>query len=105
MSGNGVDYPNFAVLKGRRGEQGLFYNVNKLGGSKGSRTTQVAPLGAITSKFKAFNPTLTNFREHSDFTGYPSLHERITDRQTALRTAHRLQSAGATVPFELLQQF
>lgn len=57
MSGNGVDYPNFAVLKGRGGEQGVFFsNVNKLGGSKGSRSTQAAPLGAITSKFKAFNP-------------------------------------------------
>lgn len=52
-----MDYPNFAVLEGGRGEQGVFFsNVNKLGGSKGSRATQAVPLGAITSKFKAFNP-------------------------------------------------
>lgn len=57
MFGNWTDYPNFAVLKGGRGEQGVsFSNVNKLGGPKGSRATQAAPLGATTSKFKAFNP-------------------------------------------------
>lgn len=79
------EIPQNCSVKRGEGASAVFSHINKLGGSKSPPATQLClweqnlpgsrPLMLLCS--------LTNSREQSYSTGYPSLHGRIPGRQTA----------------------